>query len=156
MEIRRGAFRSVILGVDGSAHARRAAAFLARLAPGARGEVTAIHVIEPVRPPSLALLPAGVRDRLAGELGRRERTVLAEAQRSLDAVARVLKPAGWRVRTAVRQGVPLTELLSAVRAARADVLVLGGRGTSGLERLLLGSTAEGALKRSPVPVLIVK
>jgi nucleotide-binding universal stress UspA family protein len=53
-------------------------------------------------------------------------------------------------------GVPLGELLAATHATRADVLVLGARGVGGLERLLLGSVAEGALSRSPVSVLIVR
>jgi nucleotide-binding universal stress UspA family protein len=53
-------------------------------------------------------------------------------------------------------GVPLPEVLAAIRAARADTLVLGARGVGGVERLLLGSVAEGALSQAPVPVLLVK
>jgi nucleotide-binding universal stress UspA family protein len=56
----------------------------------------------------------------------------------------------------VREGVPLAELLQEVAASRADLLVVGARGTGGLARLLLGSVAEGVLDRSPVPVLLVK
>ncbi len=115
-----------------------------------------VWVIEPARVPSLALLPAPVRGRIAGEFARHRHAVRVAAQRSLDAAARILEPAGWRVRTVLREGIPLPVLLDTVRAEGADVLVLGGRGTSRLEGLLLGSTAEGALKRSPVPVLIVK
>lgn len=152
----RGGFRSVVLGVDDSSHSRRAAAFLARLVPGARGRVTAIRVLEPMRPPSLALLPAAVRDRIAHEFAQEERAARAQAQRSLAATARDLAAGGWRVDTVVRVGIPLTELLDAVRREGADLLVLGARGASGLERLILGSTAEGALKRAAVPVLIVK
>ena len=39
---------------------------------------------------------------------------------------------------------------------RADLLVLGARGTGGLARLLLGSVADGALRLATVPVLVVK
>jgi nucleotide-binding universal stress UspA family protein len=56
----------------------------------------------------------------------------------------------------VREGVPLAEVLREAAASRADLLVVGARGTGGLARLLLGSVAEGALDRSPVPVLLVK
>jgi len=156
MNARRGGFRSVVLGVDGSPHSRKAAAFVARLAPAAGGRVTAVRVVEPVRAPSLTLLAPAARNLIAAEFARQQQAVRAAAQRSLDAVARTLEPAGWRVRTALRDGVPLDELLGAVKAEKADLLVLGGRGTSGLARLLLGSTAEGALKRSQVPVVIVK
>ena len=43
-----------------------------------------------------------------------------------------------------------------VAKERADVLIVGARGVTGLRRLLLGSVAEGALNTSPVPVLIVR
>lgn len=148
--------RSVVLGVDGSPHSRRAAAFLGRLAPPARGHVTVVSVVEPVRAPSVALMPAGVRSRLAGAAADLERGRLAAARRSVDDAARALEKAGWTARTSVRSGVPLAELLQAVKQARADLLVLGARGTGGLDRLLLGSVADGALKRSGTAVLIVK
>jgi nucleotide-binding universal stress UspA family protein len=60
------------------------------------------------------------------------------------------------VRRIVRTGVPLPELLRAVAETRANVVVVGARGVGGIERVLLGSVAEGALSRSPVSVLIVK
>jgi nucleotide-binding universal stress UspA family protein len=34
--------------------------------------------------------------------------------------------------------------------------VLGARGFRGVERLLLGSVADGALRRAPVSVLVVR
>jgi nucleotide-binding universal stress UspA family protein len=43
-----------------------------------------------------------------------------------------------------------------VTAARAQLLVVGARGTSGVRHLLLGSVAEGALNRSPVAVLVAR
>ena len=56
----------------------------------------------------------------------------------------------------MRSGVPLAELLAAVRAERADVLALGARGAGAVTHFLLGSVAEAALKHAPVEVLIVK
>jgi nucleotide-binding universal stress UspA family protein len=53
-------------------------------------------------------------------------------------------------------GEPLRDLLGAVATSRAQLLVLGARGTSGVRYLLLGSVAEGALNHSPVSVLVVR
>ena len=50
-------------------------------------------------------------------------------------------------------GRPLRELLDASR--EADVLVVGARGIGAVERLLLGSVAEGAVTHAPVAVLVV-
>jgi nucleotide-binding universal stress UspA family protein len=145
-----------VLAVDGSPHSRRAAAFAARLAPPPGGRVTVVSVVEPVRPPSMALLPAAIRGRIAGEAAELERARLDAAQRGAEAAARTMEKGGWRAKASVRTGVPLAELLEAVAEARADLLVLGARGTGGLARLLLGSVTEGALRLASVPVLVVK
>ena len=79
-----------------------------------------------------------------------------QARREVSEAAVLLKRAGWRARGVVREGVPLAEVLREATASRADLLVVGARGTGGLARLLLGSVAEGVLDHSPVPVLLVK
>lgn len=152
----RASLRTVVLGVDGSPHSRRAAAFAARLAPPVGGRVTVVSVVEPVRSPSMALLPASIRGRLAGEAAELERARLDAGRRCAEAAVRTMEKGGWRAQASVRTGVPLAEILQAVKEARADLLVLGARGTGGLARLLLGSVADGALRLATVPVLVVK
>jgi nucleotide-binding universal stress UspA family protein len=142
--------------MDGSAHSRRAAAFLTRMEPSSRGRVTVVRVVEPVRVPSMPLVPAAMRAQIAGQADAANRSLVAAARRQVEAAAATLAEAGWRARAVVRRGVPLAELLAAVRAERADVLVLGARGAGAVTHFLLGSVAEAALKHAPVEVLIVK
>jgi nucleotide-binding universal stress UspA family protein len=142
--------------MDGSAHSRRAAAFLTRIEPLRGGRVTVVRVVEVVRVPSMPLVPAAMRAQIAGQADAANRRLVATARRQIEAAAATLARAGWRVRAVVRRGVPLAELLAAVRAARADVLVLGARGAGAVTHFLLGSVAEAALKHAPVEVLIVK
>jgi nucleotide-binding universal stress UspA family protein len=63
------------------------------------------------------------------------------------------RAAGVTVAAATRTGDVKNEILSAIRKMKADVLVMGTHGRRGLEKWLLGSVAEGMLRRSPVPVL---
>ena len=42
------------------------------------------------------------------------------------------------------------------RRQRADLIVLGTHGRRGLRRAVLGSDAEQVVRRSPVPVLLVR
>jgi nucleotide-binding universal stress UspA family protein len=150
----RGPFRRIVIGVDGSRNARRAAAFVARLRPA--GRATVVQVVEDVRPPSLALMPAGVRAALLASAAELETARHRRAERETRAAAALLARAGWRVRTEVRSGVPIEGLLAAAKDAGADLVVVGARGTGGVARMLLGSVAEGILKRSGVPALVVK
>jgi|SRR6185503_9782574 nucleotide-binding universal stress UspA family protein len=152
----RAGFRRVVLGVDGSAHSRRAAAFLARLGPSRGGRVTVVRVVEPVGTPAMPLVPGAMRARIAGQADAVNRNLVAAARHQVEAVAATLARAGWRARGVVRIGRPVAQLLAAVRAERADVLALGARGTGALKHFLLGSVSEAALTRTPVDVLIVR
>jgi nucleotide-binding universal stress UspA family protein len=146
----------IVAGLDGSANARRVVRFLGSLHPSARASVTLVRVVEPVRPPTLGVLPGAVREALAAEAAALEAQRKGAAARDLEASAEALARAGWRVRTDVRSGVPLGELLAAAREARADLIAIGARGVGGLTRLLLGSVAEGVVTGSSVSVLVVR
>jgi nucleotide-binding universal stress UspA family protein len=148
--------RRFALGLDGSANARRAVDLVARLRAPRGGRVTLVRALEPLRVGSLGVMPAGARGVLARQLAQARKQQVRRARRDLAAAAVVLKRAGWRMRTAIRWGIPLDEVLNAARETRADVLVVGVRGTGGVARLLLGSVAEGVLSRARVPVLVVR
>jgi nucleotide-binding universal stress UspA family protein len=47
------------------------------------------------------------------------------------------------------------EVLREAGEIRADLIVLGSHGLTGIKRLVLGSTAEDVLRHAPIPVLIV-
>jgi nucleotide-binding universal stress UspA family protein len=148
--------RRFTIGVDGSANSRRAALMVARLPVPAGGRVTLVSVIEPVRVPSGGLISARISGALRGEAAR----LAAQRRRKLERVQRLLRirlrRAGWKVQELVRTAAPLEGLLDAAKASRADVLVIGARGTGGVARLLLGSVAEGAMGRAPMSVLVVR
>lgn len=47
-------------------------------------------------------------------------------------------------------------ILNEARNWRADVIVMGTHGRRGISHMLLGSDAEGVVRSSPVPVLLVR
>ncbi|HJR02428.1 MAG TPA: universal stress protein [Methylomirabilota bacterium] len=149
--------KRLVLATDGSPNAGRALGFLlARLEPPAGARVKVVRVLEPVLPRTRVLLPAPIRRAIMSSAASLNAKRARQARREVASAAVLLKRAGWRARGIVREGVPLAEVLREATASRADLLVVGARGTGGLARLLLGSVAEGALDRSPVPVLLVK
>jgi nucleotide-binding universal stress UspA family protein len=52
--------------------------------------------------------------------------------------------------------VVFSEILKAADKERADVIVIGTNGRTGLDEMLMGSTAERVVRKSPVPVLTVR
>lgn len=53
-------------------------------------------------------------------------------------------------------GNPTDELVRYAKEAKCDLVVMGTHGRTGLGRLLMGSVAEGVLRRAPCPVLTVR
>ena len=64
--------------------------------------------------------------------------------------------AGLPVGYAVRFGEPAEEILEEAREFGADLVVMATHGRSGVARLMLGSVAEAVLRRSEVPVVLVR
>ena len=148
--------RNVVVGFDGSEQAKRAVALVARLQPPTDGHVWLVTAAETMRMPSHSLMPSDVRGTVAAEVARVNRLRVATARAQLGLASATLRAAGWRTQLRVTGINPLESLLAAVAGTDANLLVVGARGVNGLERILLGSVAEGSLDRSPVPVLIVR
>jgi len=146
----------VVIGLDASANAQRAVAFVADLSAPRDGTVTLVTVVERMGVPSQALVAAGVRASVAAAVKRINDERIASAKAAQERAARGLKRHGWRVKFVVTAGEPLRELLAEAASARAHVVAVGARSASGVHRLLLGSVAEGVLNRCPRTVLVVR
>lgn len=54
------------------------------------------------------------------------------------------------------QGSAVNEIVKFARREHVELIVMASHGRTGLSRLLMGSVAEGVLRKAPCPVLIVK
>ena len=55
----------------------------------------------------------------------------------------------------VRRGTPVEEIVAAAKEHQCDVIVMGTTGGGGLTDKIMGSTARGVLRRSPIPVFAI-
>ena len=143
-----------VVGFDGCANAERAVDLLASLE--CRRGVCAflVNIVEPVIAPAVGRFPASIRAQILDEVASMNEEKKRQGQALVDSGVARLKRAGWKAEGEIRTGAPLASLLKAVADHRGDVLVLGARGISGVERVLLGSVASGALNNSPVVWLV--
>jgi nucleotide-binding universal stress UspA family protein len=80
-----------------------------------------------------------------------------DATRTVNRAVSYLKQEGIRAQGATPEGVRADEVIvQSARAINADLIVLGSHGRTGLERILLGSTAERVLDQTSCAVLVVK
>lgn len=85
---------------------------------------------------------------------------LAEAREAAAALmaraAARAKERGVEVEAVVLEGEPRESLLELVRTHGIGLIAIGTHGRRGLQRLLLGSVAEGVVRDAPVPVVVVR
>jgi len=152
---RRSSLGPIVLGHDGSEGARQAEAVVAAWPFLARETVRVVTVSSLIPPWYMA--DAGMSPGLNGELlqqlldeGHAERARIADAT-----LAR-LRVAGVSASAEVRDGTAADGLLDAIAATKAQLIVVGSRGNTGLTRLLLGSVARTVLYHAACSVLIVR
>jgi len=138
----------IVVGVDGSAHARQALRFaLAEAAlRGARVVVVGSWAIPPLAATGVGMIPAF--DLLRTELADSASEVLS---RELAEVADAA--AGVEVEQHLAQGDAAGVLVEA--AAGAELLVVGSRGRGGVTGTVLGSVSRACLHHAPCPVAVV-
>lgn len=78
------------------------------------------------------------------------------SEHAVNEVAERCEGAGLSVETAIARGAPSQAICEDAAESNADLVVMGTRGRSGLDRVLLGSVAERTVRQSPVPVMAVR
>jgi len=79
-----------------------------------------------------------------------------DARAVLDSATAQAKAAGVAIKTKLIDAPAVSGISEYARRMRADMIVVGSHGRSGLPRLLLGSVAEGLMRHASVPVLVVR
>jgi nucleotide-binding universal stress UspA family protein len=108
--------------------------------------VSLIHVIEP---------PSWLSGVALVMLVRGDSEVIALARKKLATLAKREAKGDVAVTSYVRTGKPFHEITTAARGNGADLIVIATHGYTGVERVLLGSTAEQVVRHAACPVLTV-
>jgi nucleotide-binding universal stress UspA family protein len=144
----------ILFADDGSPSARLAEAVLTSWPLFAGLPVTVLTIAEE-HPGATAFTPLLYPEAMAQYVEsahQAERSRLAENA----AAASRLHDAGFAVTSVVAQGDPAHVIVTEATAREAGLIVVGTRGQTGLQRLILGSVARNVLLHAPCSVLIVR
>lgn len=146
--------KRILVAVDGSPMSDAAGAEAVELARDRSAQLRLIHVVDS---------PYAYPDALYGQVsvdfealreawraaGRRvlDRAMDAARQAQVEPEAALVESDGRR---------PATVIVGEAERWGADLIVMGTHGRRGLERLLMGSVAEGVVRTAPVSVLLVR
>jgi nucleotide-binding universal stress UspA family protein len=83
-------------------------------------------------------------------------TVVQEAEDYVSGLAKRLQEEGVRAEAKVRYGDPVEEILDHVTWNHIDLIAMATHGRTGLKRVVMGSVAEHVLRRTSVPMLLMR
>src|SRR5579863_3190763 len=141
-------FKSIVVGVDRSEHAKEALIQAVDIARTQQADLTAVIAYSTVMSwgPVSPLPQSAVDEWVAG--------IEADATAIADET-RAAIPTGVKSKVVVVDGDPAQVILDEVETGKHDLIVVGSRGRGDAASLLLGSVSHGVLHHSRVPVLIV-
>jgi len=146
--------KKILVPVDGSGEAERAAEFAAYLAKHLSAEVIVIYVLEvPRLYGSLYDMPP---DRAVIQRFMEENKRLVES--ALKPVVERMEGEGVKATLkVVHTGTSVVNAIcSAASEEGVDLIVMGTRGRTGLKRILMGSVSNGVATYAPCPVLVYR
>jgi nucleotide-binding universal stress UspA family protein len=134
----------IVVGVDGSEGARRAAEWAAAEAERWDASVVVVQAWE--------FTPLVVATEAPIDLSK----LRSDADAALATlVAEVFGGRASQVQARLVEELPANAVLDAVAETDADLVVVGSRGQGGLKGLLLGSVSQKIVHHAPCPVVVV-
>ena len=145
-------WKTIVVPHDFSASANHAVALARDLSKVHGANLILLHVID---------LPASMGPEVVipgdgeGPIGVKEYAMQGAEEHLADIVARLAKDEVVAT-PFIRIGLPVDEILRLCEAQKADLIVMGTHGRTGIRHLILGSVTEQVVRAAKIPVLTVR
>lgn len=138
-------FKTILLGVDGSEHALKAAHVAGEMSRCMQADVWVVASFDPI--PTYLGQPY-LQDAIVARMQQAEQVL----QPALDAVGET----GTSVMSQILEGPPAEAILSVAEVRGVDLIIMGTRGLGRLSGLVLGSQSQKVVAHASCPVLLVR
>ena len=141
-------FRSILVPIDGSDSSTRALETALKLAKDQKSSVTALYVVQ--KPAIADPFDVSMTGEILESMEQYGKELLNTAKIKAEAM-------GIKIDTDVTSGYTVANtIVEYARDGGYDLIVMGTRGRSGVQRVLLGSVAFGVITYANCAVLIVR
>jgi nucleotide-binding universal stress UspA family protein len=138
-------YRKILVAVDGSDSSRNAFRQACRIARDDKSWITVLTAI-PLFEDQFDVL--SMKEKVT-------RTLLEEGEKTLTGIIRISKEEDTFIRPMLKKGSPFEVILDTVAEENYDLIVMGRRGLSNIERALVGSVTASVIAHSSRDVLVV-
>ncbi|THB73456.1 MAG: universal stress protein [Desulfobacteraceae bacterium] len=138
-------FKIILNPVDGSEHSENSTRYAIELAKQFSAKVILLHCHS--RYPAILAEPY---------FQQAVNKIIKHSEELVESYERMLDEGGVEYDVRILEGPPGQKIADAARIEKADLIVMGSRGVTDFEGLLLGSVAHQVLHKSDCPVFITK
>lgn len=138
-------FKTILLGIDGSEHALKAAVYAGGLARSMQANLWVVACFDPV--PSYLGQP-NIQNAITARMQQAELIL----QPALDAIGETEEI----VKTEILEGPPAEAILNVAEVRGVELIIMGTRGLGRLTGLVLGSQSQKVVAHAQCPVLLVR
>ncbi len=141
--------KNILVPIDFSACSKKALQYAIPFARQFNATLTLVHVVQS------NYLPGG---EFSGgyDFARAEKELRESGGQQLAKLVLEEVDESVPVKTVVRSGPPVQEIVAAARELESDLILLSTHGRTGLKHVFLGSVAENIVRLAPCPVLVVR
>ena len=141
----------ILVPTDFSEHSDKAIRQAADIAEQNNAKIYLLHVVDKVQQCAVDYCISEEAMTKAQADGAEEAT-----RKMHEEVQKILQSKKIDVSFGVKVGVPFAEILQQESDRKADLIVIGSHGRTGIKRALIGSVAEKVMRESKCPVLLVR
>lgn len=140
--------KKILWATDFSDEAQEALLYADAFSKAFKARLIALHVV-----PDFAPALYDMASVIKGELARRVDSIKKEAKKRLETL---MKAKGISFEIIVQEGTASKKIIEIAEEKEVDLIVIGRRGLSAIEKLFIGSVANQILRNSSVPILVTK
>jgi len=140
-------YKKILIPTDGSKNSERAVLHGINLAKPLNAEIIGVYVIDIS---AFLTLPETVVWENVKDL------LFKEGENAVEFIKKEAEKAGVKARTIIKEGSPAKDIAEIAEKEKADVIIMGTAGRTGLDRFLLGSVSERVIRTAKCPVTIIK
>jgi nucleotide-binding universal stress UspA family protein len=146
---------TILVPYDFSEQAENAFQFAQQLAAKTMGKLKLVHIVE--TPTTQSFSTMGEMNLDSAQLNQVYMIELVEKRKKqLEEIEKLHQNKPYKFKTRLAFGNPYAGISSEIADIKADLVVMGSKGSSGLEELLIGSNTEKVVRHSKCPVITVK
>jgi nucleotide-binding universal stress UspA family protein len=147
--------KTILVPYDFSKEADYAFEFATEMAKRTKNKLELLHVIELPSPQSFSTIgEVGSFSSESNQIFMIE--LIEKRKRQLAALEDEFKDSGFKFETKMVFGNPYAGISKEIIDAKADIVIMGSKGSTGMEEVLIGSNTEKVVRHASCPVITIK